>query len=98
MRRAVPFAILAGCLGVGVLPAFAADGSWRSATTPSARRGSPSMPGESVTWQADGTAASHNVHFEGEVAPLGAPSTNFSGGRQFPARARSATAATSTRP
>ena len=43
------------------------------------------LPGESVTWQAERDDPSHNVHFDGEVAPVGAPSTSFSGTRQFPA-------------
>jgi len=85
VRRAVPFAILAGCLGVGVLPALAADGSvaiYDSTFSPSQVA---VLPGESVSWQAAGTTQSHNVHFDGEVAPVGAPSASFSGTRQFPA-------------
>lgn len=84
MRRALPFAILAGCLGVGVLPALASDG----AVTIHDFSFTPSRvavtPGGSVTWQAEGTSAMHSVHFDGE-APLGAPSTSFGKSRQFPA-------------
>ena len=85
MRRAVPFAILAGCLGVGVLPALAADGF----VTIVDRSFGPSrvavLPGESVTWQSAGTIESHNVHFDDQIDPLGRPSASFSGSRQFPA-------------
>lgn len=83
MRRAVPFAILAGCLGVGVLPALAADGSVAIRDYSFSPSQVAVMPGESVTWQAEGTTASHNVHFDGEAA-LGKPSAAFSGSRQFP--------------
>lgn len=83
MRRAVPFAILAGCLGVGVLPALAADGSVAIRDNAFSPARVAVMPGDSVTWQAEGTSASHNVHFDGEAA-LGAPSASFSAGRQFP--------------
>jgi len=82
VRRLLPFAILGGCLGVGVLPALAADqsvGIHDSAFDPVAVA---VKPGESVTWQADGSLA-HNVHFEGE-APLGAPSPDFAAAKPFP--------------
>jgi plastocyanin len=85
MRRALPFAILGGCLGVGVLPALAANQSVTirdSSFTPSRVA---VIPGESVTWSADNTLMQHNVHFDGELAPLGAPSTDFSGSKQFDA-------------
>ena len=85
MRRAVPFAILAGCLGVGVLPALAADGSVAIHDSFFSPSQVAVLPGESVTWQAAGTTRSHNVHFDGEVAPVGAPSASFSGTRQFAA-------------
>lgn len=78
----LPFAILAGCLGIGVLPALAAD---QSVAIHDYRFDPPSvavMPGESVSWQADGMFA-HNVHIDGEAAPLGAPSASFSASRQF---------------
>ena len=43
------------------------------------------MPGESVTWQADGTCVRRTTSTStGEVAPLGAPSTNFNDSRPFP--------------
>jgi plastocyanin len=84
VRRAAPFAILAVCLGVGVLPAVAADQDVTiqdSSFTPS---DVAVKPGESVTWRAQGATLSHNVHFEGEAAALGAPSPDFSATRQFP--------------
>ena len=37
-----------------------------------------------MTWQAEGTSGAHNVHFAGEVAPLGAASMDFNDSRQFP--------------
>ena len=85
VRRAVPFAIVAGCLGVGVLPALAADGSVAIHDGSFSPSQVAVMPGESVTWQAAGTTQSHNVHFDGEAAAVGMPSTSFSGSRQFPA-------------
>jgi plastocyanin len=84
VRRAVPFAILAGCLGVGVLPALAADQAVSihdDSFTPSRVA---VLPGEQVTWAGHGTVASHNVHFDGELAPLGAASHDFAASRTFP--------------
>ena len=85
VRRAIPFAILAGCLGVGVLPALAADrgvGIRDYAFSPSRVA---VLPGESVTWAAEPgySGANHNVHLEGEVDPLGPPSTSFTATRRF---------------
>ena len=40
------------------------------------------LPGETVTWDGQGSLM-HSVHFEGEVDPVAAPSSNFSGSRQF---------------
>jgi plastocyanin len=84
VRRALPFAILAGCLGVGVLPALAAD----QAVSIRDYSFTPSrvavMPGQTVTWAGHGTTRMHNVHFDGEVAPVAAPSHDFSGSRTFP--------------
>jgi plastocyanin len=84
VRRAVPFAILTGCLGVGVLPALAAD----QAVSIHDYSFTPSrvavLPGETVTWAGHGTFAMHNVHFDGEIAPVAAPSHDFSGSRTFP--------------
>ncbi len=82
MRRLIPFAILGGCLGVGVLPALAANQSvaihdFRFDPAPVAV-----MPGEMVSWQADG-AAPHSVQFEGE-AELAPPSVDFSASKSFP--------------
>ena len=83
MRRLIPFAILGACLGVGVLPALAAnqlvaihDSYFEPASV-------AVKPGESVSWQADG-AAQHSVKFENE-AELAAPSRTFSASKQFPA-------------
>ena len=45
------------------------------------------MPGETVSWQADG-AAMHSVHFDGEPTGLGPPSATFSASRQFPDEGR----------
>ena len=98
MRRAVPFAILAGCLGVGVLPALAAD----QAVSINDYSFTPSrvavLPGETVTWAGHGTFAMHNVHFDGEIAPLAAPSHELlRAAGSSPPRASSSTTATSTR-
>ena len=83
MRRAVPFAMLAGCLGVGVLPAFAADQTVRLHDSSYAPSRVAVMPGQTVTWDAEGTSLPHNVHFEGDVAPVGGLSTDFHGSRTF---------------
>jgi hypothetical protein len=83
VRRAIPIAILAGCLGVGVLPALAADGSVTIRDYSYTPSRIAVLPGESVTWQAEG-AAEHNVHFDGEVAPLGPRSATFNQSRSFP--------------
>jgi plastocyanin len=85
VRRAIPFAILAACLGVGVLPALAADrtvGIRDYAFSPSRVA---VMPGESVSWQAEPgyAGALHNVHFDGDADPLGPASQTFSATRQF---------------
>jgi hypothetical protein len=82
VRRLIPFAILGGCLGVGVLPALAANQSvaiydFRFDPAPVAV-----MPGEMVSWQADG-AYPHSVQFEGE-AELAPPSVDFSASKSFP--------------
>ena len=79
----VPFAILAGCLGVGVIPALAADQSVAIHDSVFAPAEVAVLPGESVSWQADGSLP-HNVHFAGEPA-LGAPSSDFSATKSFPA-------------
>jgi hypothetical protein len=82
VRRLVPFAILGGCLGVGVLPALAADQSVAIHDFEFAPDPVAVIPGESVNWQADG-AFPHNVHFEDEAA-LGPPDVDFSASKQFP--------------
>jgi hypothetical protein len=83
VRRAVPLAILTGCLGVGVLPALAADQSVAVRDFAFAPSRVAVMPGESVTWQGTGTASMHDVHFAGETA-LGPPSNDFHASRAFP--------------
>jgi plastocyanin len=86
VRRAVPFAILAGCLGVGVMPALAAD----QAVTINDDFYQPAsvavMPGQTVTWSAAGgmTLDMHSVHFDGEAGPIEMPSTTYQASRQFP--------------
>jgi hypothetical protein len=82
VRRFVPFAILGGCLGVGVLPALAADGSVAIQDFRFAPTAVAVLPGESVSWQAEG-AYEHNVHFEGGEPALGAASVNFNATKQF---------------
>ena len=87
MRRVLPFAIVGGCLVVGVLPALAADqdvGIRNYAFTPARVA---VLPGESVHWavEAGYGGAPHNVHLEGEADPIGAPSTTFSGAHRFDA-------------
>jgi Copper binding proteins, plastocyanin/azurin family len=81
VRRLLPFAIIGGCLGVGVLPALAANQS--VAIHDFAYDPDPVavMPGETVTWQADGLAP-HSVHFENE-ASLGTPDPNFTAQKTF---------------
>ena len=74
MRRALPFAILGACLVVGVLPALAADQSVAIHDFRYAPVDVAVMPGETVTWKADG-AYMHNVHLDGETTALGPAST-----------------------
>jgi plastocyanin len=81
----LPFAVLAGCLAIGVLPALAANQAVSIRDfffTPSRVA---VMPGQTVTWTAEpGYGGSmHNVHFTDQATPLGAPSATFSGSRQF---------------
>jgi Copper binding proteins, plastocyanin/azurin family len=78
----LPFAILGGCLGVGVLPAFAADQSVGIVDYAFQPRAVAVLPGESVSWQAEG-AFPHNVHFEGEPS-LGTPDADFAASKSFP--------------
>jgi hypothetical protein len=64
VRGAIPFAILAGCLGVGVLPAFAAD----TVVTAGLSSWDPSefavKPGEQVTWT-NASGVVHNLSVNG---------------------------------
>ncbi len=82
MRRVIPFAILAGCGALGVLPAFAANQTVAIRDSFYSPREVAVLPGETVTWDGQGSLM-HSVHFEGEVDPVAAPSSNFSGSRQF---------------
>jgi plastocyanin len=83
MRRAIPFAVLGACLAVGVLPALAADQAVAIHDFSYAPAQVAVMPGETVTWQADGTYM-HSVHFDGEPTGLGPPSETFTASRTFP--------------
>ncbi len=81
----LPFAILGGCLAVGVLPALAADrgvGIHDFAFSPAKIA---VMPGDTVTWTAEPgyTSYSHNVKFEDRATALGPPSSTFTASRTF---------------
>jgi Copper binding proteins, plastocyanin/azurin family len=83
VRRALPFAILGACLVVGVLPALAADQSVAIHDFRYAPGAVAVKPGESVTWRADGYYM-HSVHFDGEAAGIGTPSSKYTASRTFP--------------
>jgi hypothetical protein len=83
VRRALPFAILGACLVVGVLPALAADESVVIHDFRYAPGAVAVKPGETVTWRADG-AYMHSVHFDGEAAGIGGPSSKYAASRTFP--------------
>jgi plastocyanin len=85
VRRAIPFAILVGCFGVGVLPALAADRSVGIRDYAFSPGRVAVLPGESVTWAAEPgySSAMHNVHFEGDADPLGPRSAEFTATRRF---------------
>jgi plastocyanin len=80
----LPFAVLAGCLAIGVLPALAADRTVAIRDSFFSPREVGVMPGDTVTWDGQGSL-SHSVHFEGEASPVAPPSSDFSGSRQFDA-------------
>jgi hypothetical protein len=82
VRRVIPFAILGTCLAVGVVPALADDQSVAIHDFAYAPAQVAVMPGQTVTWQADG-GAMHSVHFDGEATGLGAPSATFHASREF---------------
>ena len=84
MRRALPFAIVAGCGAIGVLPAFAANQTVEIHDSFYSPGVVAVLPGETVTWDGQGSLM-HSVHFEGEVDPVAPPSSKFSGSRQFDA-------------
>ena len=81
----LPFAVLAGCLVVGVLPALAADQDVAIRDFSFTPRNVAVMPGESVRWAVEPGygGAEHNVHFADQTDPLGPESATFSGSRQF---------------
>jgi hypothetical protein len=68
-----------------VLPAFGADAFVTVRDFSFNPRNVAVLPGESVTWNASGTAFPHNVHFDGEPDPIAPQSTSFSGSKSFPA-------------
>ena len=85
MRRALPFAILAGCLAVGVLPAFAADTTVSAGPNSWNPRDFAVKPGEQVTW-ANASGVIHNLYIDGaQVQPNGNAWTY--GPQSFAARA-----------
>jgi plastocyanin len=87
VRRLLPFAVLAGCLAIGVLPALAAnqDVAIRDFSFTPSRVAV--KPGESVSWVVElgYSGAMHNVHFDDQTEPLGPVSATFSGSRRFDA-------------
>jgi plastocyanin len=87
VRRAVPFAILAGCLGVGVMPALAADRAVSINDDFYEPASVAVMPGQTVTWSAAGgmTLDMHSVHFDGEAGPIEPQSMTYDASRTFPA-------------
>jgi plastocyanin len=87
VRRAIPFAILAACLAVGVLPAFAADQSVAIRDFSFTPGQVAVMPGETVHFAAasGGTTYEHSVHFDDQATGLAAPSSTFSASRTFDA-------------
>jgi plastocyanin len=83
VRRAVPFVILAGCLGVGVLPALAADQDVAISDYAFTPKQVAVLPGETVSWHNVPGSVPHNVKFEDQDTALGAASANFSASRTF---------------
>ena len=67
MRRVLPFAILTGCLAVGVLPAFAADTTVSAGPNSWDPRDFAVKPGEQVTW-ANASGVVHNLYIDGAQA------------------------------
>ncbi|MEA2135407.1 MAG: Cupredoxin-like domain [Solirubrobacteraceae bacterium] len=87
MRRAIPFAILAGCLGVGVLPALAADttvGAGASSWDPDRFA---VKPGEQVTWR-NTSGVIHNLTVDGTHVQDDGSAWTY-GPQAYPARATS---------
>jgi plastocyanin len=85
VRRAIPFAILAACLVIGVLPALAADQNVVIRDFSYTPAKVAVMPGETVHWAAfdGGTSYMHSVHFDDQAAGLAAPSYTFTAARTF---------------
>ena len=81
----LPFAILGGCLAVGVLPALAADRGVGIRDFAFAPAKVAVMPGDTVTWTAEPgyTSYSHNVKFDDQATALGPPSSTFTASRTF---------------
>jgi len=85
VRRVLPFAILTGCLAVGVLPAFAADTTVSAGPNSWDPRDFAVKPGEQVTW-ANASGVVHNLYIDGaQVQPNGSAWTY--GPQSFAARA-----------
>ena len=81
----LPFAILGGCLAVGVLPALAADRGVGIRDFGFAPAKVAVMPRDTVTWTAEPgyTSYSHNVKFDDQATALGPPSSTFTASRTF---------------
>jgi plastocyanin len=84
VRRALPFAILAACLVIGVLPALAANQSVTIRDYSFTPAKVAVLPGESVSWSGH-TTFGHSVHFDDQVDALAPPSKDYAATRQFPA-------------
>jgi hypothetical protein len=74
-------------LVVGVLPALAADQSVAIHDFRYAPSSVAVKPGETVTWRADGYYM-HSVHFDGEAAGIGTPSSTYTASRTFTAEGK----------
>jgi plastocyanin len=83
VRRVLPFAILAACLVVGVLPALAANQAVAIRDFSFTPVKVAVLPGESVSWEGH-TTYPHSVHFDGELDPIAPVSSNYTATRQFP--------------
>jgi len=84
VRRAVPFAILAGCLGVGVLPALAADTVVSAGSSFWDQSEFAVQPGDTVTW-VNNSGVAHNLSVDG--AKVVQDSSSWTYADSYPARA-----------